>query len=131
MAKIWTDDNEYADVTTIGQALWHLKVMRGGIRSCLNSPSSLQHMDEDDIKIERVQEQVLTVAIDYIKQNIIGVDAEPYEWLSHQEYCERHHYKPSDSILWYCPHCESVSKYRYNFCHHCGRKLNGDDEAID
>lgn len=131
MAKIWTDDNEYTDVTTIEQALWHLKVMRSGIRSCLNSSSSLQHMDEDDIKIESVQEQVLTVAIDYIKQNIIGVDAEPYEWISHQEYCERHHYTPSDAILWHCPHCESISNYRYNFCHHCGRKLNGDDEVID
>ena len=66
MAKILTDDNEYADVTTIEQALWHLKVMRSGIRSCLNNPSLLQYMDEDDIKIERVQEQALTVAIDYI-----------------------------------------------------------------
>lgn len=68
MAKIWTDDNEYADVTTIEQALWHLKVMRSGIRSFLNDPSSLQHMDEDDIKIERIQEQVLTVVIDYISR---------------------------------------------------------------
>ena len=94
MANIWTKDNEYEDVTNIEQALWHLKVMRGGIRSCLYSPSTQQHMDEEDMKIGRVQEQVLTVAIDYIKQNIMGLDAEPYEWISHKEYCERHHQKP-------------------------------------
>lgn len=129
MANIWTKDNEYEDVTNIEQALWHLKVMRGGIRSCLYSPSTQQHMDEEDMKIERVQEQVLTVAIDYIKQNIMGPDAEPYEWISHKEYCERHHQKPSDMIKWYCPSCESVSNYRHNFCHHCGKRLNGDDEV--
>ncbi len=61
MAKIWTEDNEYADVTTIEQALWHLKVMRSGIRSCLNNPSTRKYMDEDDKKIEHVQEQVLTI----------------------------------------------------------------------
>lgn len=38
MAKIWTDDNEYADVTTIKQALWHLKVMRGRYKVLFEQP---------------------------------------------------------------------------------------------
>ena len=64
--KIWTDDNKYADVTTIEQALWHLKMMRSGIK--LHRKSS--NIQEEDMEIDRVQEQALTVAINYINQKM-------------------------------------------------------------
>ena len=66
MAKIWTDDNKYADVTTIEQALWNLKMMRSSIK--LHRKSS--NIQEEDMEIDRVQEQALTVAINYINQKM-------------------------------------------------------------
>ena len=66
MAKIWTDDNKYADVTTIKQALWHLKMIRSGIKMHRRSPN----IQEEDMEIDRVQEQALTVAIKYIEQSM-------------------------------------------------------------
>ena len=122
MARIFDDDNKLVDVTTIEQALFHLKVMRGGIMN------SLSLRDDEEATIDRVQAQALAVAIDYIKQHN---QTEPGKWVSNEEYCERHHYKPSGSISWYCPNCWSVSEYRFNFCHRCGKRLNGDDEVAD
>ena len=59
----------------------------------------------------------------------MDLNTEQAKWMSHKEYCEKHHYKNSDTIIWYCPKCESISNYRYNFCHFCGKKLNGVDEV--
>lgn len=64
--SIWTKDKHYADVTTLEQALWHLKTMRGSIRGCLNNPSLAQHMTEEDKEVNRVQMQALDIAIKYL-----------------------------------------------------------------
>ena len=62
--SIWTEGKHYNDVTTLEQALWHLKVMRGSIRGCLNNPSL--NLSEEDIEIDQVQVQALDIAIKYL-----------------------------------------------------------------
>lgn len=66
---IWTEDHKYKPVKTLKQALWHLKVMRAGIRSCLNNPSVQAQQDDEDRMVEEVQEQALTVVIDHLKNS--------------------------------------------------------------
>ena len=69
---IWTEDNHYNDVTTLEQALWHLKVMRGSIYGCLHSPTTADHMTEEDKEVDRVQIQALDVAIKYLSFDCEG-----------------------------------------------------------
>lgn len=72
---IWTDDLKFQKVETIEDALWHLKVMCGGIKRCASIQKQKKNRtdeEEFDLSTDIAQSEALAIAIDFIEKHLKG-----------------------------------------------------------